>query len=180
MPKLILIGGDLAGGKSKFANIIGDKFNLLVINKDNLKEIAGDNFFAKNREENKKLSKLSFDIMKYIIYKNKNILVLESNFKDYEMEELKKITEELNYDVLSFIFKGDDKILHERFLKRLNENRHYVHKSEDFTELKDFQIMLEGLRRVKYIGKNIFVDCSDFNYQNDEKLFLEIKKFINF
>jgi len=179
MPKLILIGGDLAGGKSKFANIIGDKFNLLVINKDNLKEIAGDNFFAKNREENKKLSKLSFDIMKYIIYKNKNILVLESNFKDYEMEELKKITEELNYDVLSFIFKGDDKILHERFLKRLNENRHYVHKSEDFTELKDFQIMLEGLRKVKYIGKNIFVDCSDFNYQNDEKLFLEINKFIN-
>ena len=179
MPKLILIGGDLAGGKSKFANIIGDKFNLLVINKDNLKEIAGDNFFAKNREENKKLSKLSFDIMKYIIYKNKDILILESNFKDYEMEELKRITEELNYDVLSFIFKGDDKILHERFLKRLNENRHYVHKSEDFTELKDFQIMLEGLRKVKYIGKNIFVDCSDFNYQNDEKLFLEIKKFIN-
>ena len=179
MPKLILIGGDLAGGKSKFANIIGDKFNLLVINKDNLKEIAGDNFFAKNREENKKLSKLSFDIMKYIIYKNKDILILESNFKDYEMEELKRITEELNYDVLSFIFKGDDKILHERFLKRLNENRHYVHKSEDFTELKDFQIMLEGLRKVKYIGKNIFVDCFDFNNQNNEKLFLEIKKFIN-
>ena len=178
MPKLILIGGDLAGGKSRFANIIGEKYNLLVINKDNLKEIAGDNFYAKNREENKKLSVLSFDIMKYIIYKNKNTLVLESNFKDYEMEELKKITDELNYEVLSFVFKGDDKILHERFLKRLNENRHYVHKSEDFTKLEDFQKMLEGLRKVNYIGKKIFVDCTNFSYQNEKKYFDEIVEFL--
>ena len=178
MKKLILIGGDLAGGKSKFSNIIGDRFNLLVINKDNLKEIAGDNFYAKNREENKKLSVLSFDIMKYIIYKNKDTLVLESNFKDYEMEELEKITKELNYEVLSFVFKGDDEVLHQRFLKRLNENRHYVHKSEDFTNLKDFQKMLDGLRKVNYIGKKIFVDCTDFKYQEDESLFLEISKFI--
>ncbi len=177
-PKLILIGGDLAGGKSRFSNILGDKFNLLVINKDNLKEIAGDNYFAKNREENKKLSVLSFDIMKYIIYKNKNTLVLESNFKDYEMEELKKITDELNYEVLSFVFKGDDKILHERFLKRLNENRHYVHKSEDFTKLEDFQKMLEGLRKVNYIGKKIFVDCTNFSYQNEKKYFDEIAEFL--
>jgi tRNA A37 N6-isopentenylltransferase MiaA len=178
MPKLILIGGDLAGGKSRYANILGDKYNLLVINKDNLKEIAGDNFFAKNREENKKLSVLSFDVMKYIIYKNKDTLVLESNFKDYEMEELKKITKELNYEVLSLVFKGDDEVLHKRFLKRLNENRHYVHKSEDFTELKDFSKMLEGLRKVKYIGKNIFVDCTDFKYQDDKSLFLEVEDFL--
>ena len=177
-PKLILIGGDLAGGKSRFSNILGDKFNLLVINKDNLKEIAGDNFYAKNREENKKLSKLSFDIMKYIIYKNKDVLVLESNFKDYEMEELDLMCKKLNYDVLSFIFKGDDKVLHERFLKRLNENRHYVHKSEDFSKLEDFSLMLEGLRKVKYIGKNIFIDCTNFEYQEDETLFNIVSEFI--
>lgn len=177
-PKLILIGGDLAGGKSRFSNILGDKFNLLVINKDNLKEIAGDNFFAENREENKKLSKLSFDIMKYIIYKNKDALVLESNFKDYEMEELDSICKDLNYDVLSFVFKGDDKVLHERFLKRLNENRHYVHKSEDFSKLEDFSLMLEGLRKVKYIGKNIFVDCTNFKYQEDKRLFNVVAEFL--
>ena len=177
-PKLILIGGDLAGGKSRFSNILGDKFNLLVINKDNLKEIAGDNFFAENREENKKLSKLSFDIMKYIIYKNKNALVLESNFKDYEMEELDSICKDLNYDVLSFVFKGDDKVLHKRFLKRLNENRHYVHKSEDFSKLEDFSLMLEGLRKVKYIGKNIFIDCTNFKYQEDEELFNVVAEFL--
>ncbi len=178
MPKLILIGGDLAGGKSRYSNILGDKYNILVINKDRLKEIAGDNFFAKNREENKKLSVLAFDVMKYIIYKNKDTLVLESNFKDYEMQELDKITKELNYDVLSLVFKGDDKVLHERFQKRLNENRHYVHKSEDFSDIKDFSKMLEGLRKVSYIGKKIFVNCTNFDYQEDKNLFLQIEEFL--
>ncbi len=178
MPKLILIGGDLAGGNSRSANTLGDKYNLLVINKDNLKEIAGDNFFAKNREENKKLSILAFDVMKYIIYKNKDTLVLESNFKDYEMEELKKITKELNYEVLSLVFKGDDEVLHKRFLKRLNENRHYVHKSENFTDIKDFTKMLNGLRSVKYPGKVINIKCNDFSYQKDDRLFKIIEEFI--
>ena len=178
MPKLILIGGDLAGGKSTFSNIIGNKFDLLVINKDNLKEIAGDNFYAHDRKENKKLSILSFDIMKYLLYKNKDIIVLESNFKDYEMQEIKTITSKLNYQILSFVFKGDDEILHKRFLKRLDENRHYVHKSEDFTDIKDFKIMLEGLRKVNYLGKIINVDCTNFDYQDDDNLLNIVSEFI--
>ena len=55
MKKLILMGGDLASGKSTYSNIVGDKFNVLVINKDNLKEILGDTIIVNNREENKKL-----------------------------------------------------------------------------------------------------------------------------
>ena len=67
MKKVILFGGVLAAGKSTFSNIIGDKYNILIINKDNLKEILGDNFFAKNREENKVLSEASFQLIIYII-----------------------------------------------------------------------------------------------------------------
>ena len=59
MKKLILIGGVLAGGKSTFSHIIGEKFCIPVVNKDRLKEILGDNIPTKNREENKKLSKIS-------------------------------------------------------------------------------------------------------------------------
>ena len=51
MSKLILFGGDLASGKSTYSNIIGEKFNITVINKDRLKEILGDIFIAENREE---------------------------------------------------------------------------------------------------------------------------------
>ena len=178
MKKVILFGGVLAAGKSTFSNIIGDKYNILIINKDNLKEILGDNFFAKNREENKILSKASFQLIKYILYKEKNIVGFESNFKDYEMEELIKCFEENNVNVLSIVFDADDEILHERFLKRLNENRHYVHKSEDFSNINDFKIMLNGLRNVKYPGKVIKINCNDFSYQKDNLLLKEIEEFI--
>lgn len=178
MKKVILFGGALAAGKSTYSNLIGDKFNILIINKDNLKEILGDNFFAKDREENKKLSVAAFQLIKYILYKEKNIIGIESNFKTYEMEELKKYFEEEKIEVLSLVFDADDEVLHQRFLKRLNENRHYVHKSEDFSNIEDFKIMLNNLRKVEYPGKIFKINCNNFSYQNDEKLLENIRKFI--
>ena len=179
MKKLILIGGDLAAGKSTFSNLLKDNYGLLVINKDRLKEILGDTIIVNNRDENKKLSVISFNLMKYILEKNENILVLESNFKTYEMDELKALTNELGYKVLSLRFVGDYEILQKRFLARLNENRHYVHKSQDFNNINDFIECIDDLRSVNYIGKVINVDCSDFSYFNDLKLFNEIEKFIS-
>ncbi len=179
MKKLILMGGDIASCKSPYSNIIGDKFNVLVINKDNLKEILGDTIIVNNREENKKLSVISFDLICYLIKKNKGNLVIESNFKPYEMKVLEDLIKEYNYDVLSLVFKGDNEVLHKRFLNRLNENRHYVHKSQDFTNIDDFVKTLEELRMVKYPGKVIEIDSSNFDYQNNEALFDEIDSFLN-
>ena len=94
------------------------------------------------------------------------------------MEELAAYFNENNIEVISLVFDADDDILHQRFLKRLNENRHYVHKSEDFTNIKDFSKMLNGLRKVKYPGKVMEINCNDFSYQSDEKLYSAIEKFI--
>ncbi len=179
MKKLILIGGDLAGGKSEFSNRLGKKFKITVINKDRIKEILGDTIIVNNREENKKLSVICFQLMKYLLEKNEGNLILESNFKDYEMKELKVLCDSLRYDVLSFKLIGNDEVLHKRFIKRLGENRHYVHKSQDFSKLEDFRKTLEELRKVEYIGKYIEIDCSDFRYQNDEKILECVAKFLN-
>ena len=179
MKKLILIGGDLASGKSTFANILGEELGILVINKDNLKEIIGDTIITKTREENKKLSVISFNIMCYLLKKNKdNIIILESNFKPYEMEILKDLVNEYNYKVLSLVLTGNNDILHERFQKRLNENRHYVHKSQDFTNISDFIKTLEELRSVNYIGEVINIDSSTFEYQNNTLLMDKILNFV--
>ena len=179
MKKLILIGGVLAGGKSTFSHILGKKFNIPVVNKDRLKEILGDNIPTKNREENKKLSKISFDLMMYLASVEGNALILESNFKDYELSELSEMIAYLKTEVLSIFLDGDDSVLHSRFNKRLNENRHPVHKSQDFTKIEDFTTVLNELRMAVYPGEFIQVDCTDFSYQNDEKLLGKIKDFLN-
>lgn len=178
MKKLILIGGALASGKSTYANILKTKFNLSVITKDGIKEVLGDNIFASTREENKKLSALSFELFKHLLICNMSSIVLESNFRDHELMELKKLCDELNYEILSLVFDGDDDVLHKRFLDRLHGNRHYVHKSQDFTNIEDFAAALNELRDASYFGKIINVNCNDFAYQNDEILFKEIEEFL--
>ena len=165
MRKVILIGGVLAAGKSTYANILKEKYNLTVVTKDRLKEILGDNIYVENREENKKLSVICFDLIKYLLDCNKTNIVFESNFKEYELIELKRICEDLNYDVMSLIFDADNEVLHKRFNKRINENRHYVHKSQDFTDINDFIPVIDQLRNAPYFGEIVKVDCNDFSYQ---------------
>jgi len=179
MKKLILIGGVLAGGKSTFSHIIGEKFCIPVVNKDRLKEILGDNIPTKNREENKKLSKISFDLMMYLASTEGDALILESNFKDYELSELSGLVSQHNTEVLSLFIDGDDKVLYSRFHKRLGENRHPVHKSQDFTHIEDFIATLDELRAASYPGEVICVDCTDFSYQTDLHLIGKIKDFLN-
>ena len=179
MKKLILIGGVLAGGKSTFSHLVGERFGISVVNKDRLKEILGDNIYTANREENKKLSVISFELMMYLIDGEGEALILESNFKDYELKELAAKCSSIGCDVLSVVLDGDDATLHSRFIKRLTENRHPVHKSQDFTELSAFTDTLNELRRAEYPGEIICVDCTDFYYQKDEKIYKAIEDFLN-
>ena len=179
MKKLILIGGVLAGGKSTFSHIVGERFGISVVNKDRVKEILGDNIATANREENKKLSVIAFELMSYLAEGEGDALILESNFKDYELAELKAKCDKSGCDVLSIFLDGDDAVLHARFIKRLGENRHPVHKSQDFSRIEDFTETLNELRKTEYFGQIIRVDCTDFSYQTDVELFNKIKLFLN-
>lgn len=178
MRKLIILGGVLAAGKSTFSNMIGERFGVTVVNKDNLKEILGDTIYVDTREANLKLSVVSFNLMSYLIEKNFGTLVLESNFKEYELRELKAQCEKLGYKVLSLIFDADNETLHKRFIKRLGENRHYVHKSQDFSKIEDFIPTLDALRGLDYFGEIINIDATNFDYQKDASLFAKIEAFI--
>ena len=178
MKKLILIGGVLAGGKSTFSHIIAKRFCVPAVNKDRLKEILGDNIATASREENKKLSVISFELMSYLAACEGDALILESNFKDYELDALSSLINERGIKVLSIFLDGEDSVLHARFNKRLNENRHPVHKSQDFTRIEDFSATLDELRYARYPGEFIKVDCTDFSYQTDEYLLNKVKEFL--
>ena len=65
MKKLIIITGDLATGKSTFADILGQKYQIPAFHKDAVKEVLSETFPFKDRSENLKLSKATMDIMKH-------------------------------------------------------------------------------------------------------------------
>ena len=83
MKKLILITGDLAAGKSTLAKKLSQNLKILSFTKDVLKEVLSDVIGFSNRQENKKLSIASVDIMKHIFTQYAFLeqdLILEANF----------------------------------------------------------------------------------------------------
>ena len=182
MKKLLLMAGDLATGKSTFANILSKRYDANVFYKDSIKEVLGDTIGFSNREENLKLSKATMELMFFIFSEfcklDKN-LILESNFHKTDLEKLHKIANENNYDVLTIVLRGNVDILHKRYLNRIyHENRHPVHLSTTLDVFSNFKEYIEYSRKEEILGKTIKVYADSFSYQTDEAILASIDEFM--
>lgn len=182
MRKLLLIMGDLAAGKSTFANILSKRYDTNIFFKDSIKEVLGDTIGFADREENKKLSKASMEMIFFIFSEfvklNKD-LILESNFHTMELERLHKIAMDNNYEVLTLVLRGDVDILYNRYLNRMqNKNRHPVHLSTTLDVYDDFKACAEYIRSEKILGNTIMINVDDFSYQTDKEILKKIDEFM--
>ena len=182
MKKLLLIMGDLATGKSTFANILSKRYDTVLFCKDPIKETLGNTFRFSNRAENLKLSFATAELM-YLIFSefgkiNKD-LILESNFRITELEKLHQIAAENDYQVLTLVLRGDVEILHKRYLNRMyHENRPAVHLCAEFNTIEGFGTYLESLRTPTVPGNAIWVDANNFDYQTDTEFLQSIDQFM--
>lgn len=182
MKKLLLVTGDLATGKSAFANILSKRYNTNVFSKDSIKEVLGDTVGFSDREENKRLSRATAELMSFIFSEfaklNKD-LILESNFRASELEKLHQTAKENGYRVLTLVLRGDLTVLHKRYLNRMkNENRHPVHLSTTFDIFDDFRDYNEALRSEKIPGNTLYISADDFSYQTDEAVLAKTDEFM--
>lgn len=182
MKKLLLIMGDLATGKSTFANLLSRRYDTVLFVKDSIKEILGDTVGFSNREENLKLSQATGQLMRFIFSqfaKQSKDLILESNFRLAELEQLHQIAAEYGYQVLTLVLQGDAEILHKRYLNRMhNENRHRVHLCTQFNTFEGFRQYIEGLR-TEVPGAVLSINANDFSYQTDGEILAQIDGFMD-
>ena len=159
MKKLILITGDLATGKSTLAKKLSQSLNILHFTKDVLKEVLSDVIGFSNRQENKKLSIASVDIMKHIFTQYAFLeqdLILEANFHIEEIEVLQNLAKQNDYKIIILYLQGEIDMLFERFTNRIkNENRHPTHCTSDIIEKENF---------TKYLLVNR-EELKDFDYK---------------
>ena len=182
MSKLLLIMGDLATGKTTFANILSKRYGVSMFGKDTIKEVLGDTIGFTNREENLKLSKATMELMTFLFgefAKLNKPLILESNFHTGELERLQELAKEKGYEVLTMVLRGDTEILHKRYLHRMQyENRHPVHLSTTMDIFEDFKGYLEYTRKEEIPGNRLEINADDFSYQTDEMLLGKIDAFM--
>lgn len=183
MGKLLLIMGDLATGKSTFAEMLSKRYQTSVFYKDSFKETLGDTIGFTNREENLKLSVASAALMRMIFRefcKLHKDLILESNFRRGELDELHKIAQEFGYEVLTVSLRADLELLHKRFLHRLyHENRHAVHACGGFEEYEAFKAYILKQRDLEIPGQCLELTADSFDYQTDEAVLRRLDAFMN-
>lgn len=181
--KLLLIMGDLACGKSTFAQLLSKRYNVNVFGKDSIKEVLGDTIGFTNREENLKLSGATMELMFFLFERFAALqkpLILESNFHTKELETLHKKAAVHGYEVLTLVLRGDVEILHQRYLNRArNENRHPVHLSTTMDVFDEFKAYLERTRKEEIPGNTLEINADDFSYQEEEELLAKIDEFMN-
>lgn len=174
--------GDLAAGKSTFANILSQRYNVARLSKDSIKEILGDTIGFSSREENLKLSHAAVELMTFFFSQMADLekdLILESNFHTSELERLHTLAREAGYEVLTLVIRGNTEIMYKRYMNRMNnENRHPVHLSTTLDVYEDFKKCAEQTQKEVIPGKILTICADDFSYQNDEAILKKIDAFM--
>ena len=177
---IIFVSGLLAAGKTTFSEYLSNELNVLLINKDYVKEILCETIGFNNREENLKLSTATHELMRHVTANSMKIdlpIILESNFNPGDAKHFKSEMQKYGYKPITVILTGDKAVLYERFMERW-ENRHWAHKSfnaysDDFKN--DFMNQQEGWERFDVGGEKLIIDTTNFNDVRYDDVVAKIK-----
>jgi len=181
MPKLMLIVGELAAGKSTLAHQICARYHVPAYTKDRFKELLCDRIGFANREENLKLSFLTFDLLYHIFEcaaAAGQPLILESNFRQNELDRLEAAAAAAGYDVLTLFLTGDLHTLHRRFLDRVaSGTRHPAHLTQNLEEFKDFEAISCSKNPRRLFGTVVTLDTTAADAPSDFSVDERIRRF---
>jgi predicted kinase len=180
MAKLIIITGDPAAMKSTISKRLSADLNVACFNKDDIKEILGDMVGFSDRHENIRLSNATFAILKETVeqFLSQNLsIIIESNFKPYELESLKELPELKGHQALTIALSGSPEVLFKRYLER-EPSRHFVHKSVSFSSVESFARAMIDYQGSDFVGKVLKVDTTVFEEKSYQAILKSVRHFM--
>ncbi|MCL2351096.1 MAG: ATP-binding protein [Firmicutes bacterium] len=183
MSAIILIGGYPGAGKTAFSLRLSAELGIPCFNKDHMKNVLWEHFRFSTREESLRFSMAAFGLLRYAaerFIKAGKPAIIESNFRPPEAEALKSLFDETSCRSLAYLFVGDLRAIHRRFVERESlpergEGNRMHGLSDDFG---DFAEGVKTLGEVDFGGKTVRVDATDFGKVDYEGLIREAVEFI--
>ena len=179
-PKIIVITGYLAAGKSAFARRLSKETNIPCLIKDTFKIALCENVSVTNREESRLFSSVTFDGIMYVaerFMETGSSLIIEGNFapaglkKTDEAGVIKRLIEKYSCLPLTYKFTGDTKILHKRYIERDKQpERGKVNAMLGDIPYDEFDMSCRNLDAFEIGGDVITIDATDFCSINFEQL----------
>jgi dephospho-CoA kinase len=166
--KIIIITGYVAAGKTTFSQQLSVDLGIPCINKDYIAVELGKTIEKNNRDDGKRISATAINMLMFIIeilMKNNLPLIIEGNLKHPNEETLKALLKKYDYGSLTYVFTGDLKILHKRFIERDNSpERDRLNKINGL--LDDFTVFEQTIKSLGdfSVGDQIIkIDTTDFS-----------------
>ena len=187
--KIIIIEGYLASGKSTFALKLSQALRIPYLIKDTMKNTMCRNVTIENRAESSRYSVVTFDAMMYVVERLFECglpVIIEGNFAPTgqkrvdEQGIINQLVEKYRYSSLNYKFKGDTRVLHQRFIEReKTEERGNANKLGFEVQFEDFNRWCHNLDAFVVAGTVVEVDTTDFSKVDFEYLVHMAKGFMN-
>lgn len=168
MPKLIIIGGSLATGKSTIAKHLEQETGIKRISMDDLKERLFDIGGSRDRVWSKRIGHIAWPVFQQLVelhLEHGDDVIAEATFLwPDDAEWVHRIARQYHADIYQIWMTADPAVARERFVHRSNHERHpghcdhLDHVIEEFDE-RFFQKRFDPL---PLNGKTLVVDTTDF------------------
>lgn len=163
-PKLIIVNGLPASGKTTLAEFLSEDLQIPMFNKDGFKEMLSDTMKVASVRSSRRLDDPSLVLLLKIaqtLLVRKISVIIESNFTlRKDIEEFEQQMKENGVTIIEVFCRADGHVLVERFKERM-EKRHSIHPrimpTKFVRELRGNKLSPLG------VGKTLIVDTTIFS-----------------
>ncbi len=180
-PKLVIIGGSLATGKSTLAKKIEEEFGIKRVSMDDIKERLFDCGGVHDRQWSKQIGRLAWDAFQEIIdmhLERGNDILAEATFLwDSDAQWIQGLVEKHHADLFQFWLTADPAVARKRFITRSKTERHPGHCDalEHVIEEFDERFFTKTFDPLPLKSKLKIVDTTDFSVIDHDSILAHLK-----
>lgn len=180
-PRIILVSGWPATGKSTLATYIAEQLGLPFLHRDGIKETLFDTLGGADRAWSQKLGGASWDLLFYLMavqLQARASFVVESNFQpSLHSARVEALRKDHLFDVVQIWCKAEPDVCYDRFHTRATTSERHPGHVDDRASRAEFLATQLGrddgpLTRG---GKVIKVDTTDFDAVDYDEILREIR-----
>ena len=175
-PKIIIVGGSLATGKSTLSKKIADSLGIQRVSLDEIKETLFDVGGYRDREWSRQIGRLAFPIFRDLIgmhLERGESIVAEATFLwPTDLEWLHEFSHRFGVELVQIWLTADPRVSRERFIERANTSRHPGHNDtlESVIEEFDQRFFNKTFIPLPINGKTKIVDTTDFSAVDHDEI----------
>jgi deoxyadenosine/deoxycytidine kinase len=165
---IIVVTGTSATGKTILSKKLANKFNLPLINKDEIKELLFDYLGTKDEEWAVRLGVTSFELSYLLVEKlcqTGKAFIVEGNFEDkFATKVFSDLKMKYNYKILQLYCHAPEEILYKRYIERDNSGKRHPGHIIQISGLDEFKKRVTNKNFKLKIDDciNIDVDTTEF------------------